>query len=332
MGGHHIVIVACLLLCAGGARAQEDAERPWANGVAPEQQEQALTVFREGNELFAALKYAPAFNHYRQALDLWDHPAIHYNAAVALINLDKPLSAYKHLERALAYGEAPLGHDNHTQALLYKKLLAAQLAELHVVCKEPGAQVMLDGELLFTAPGESTSQLSPGAHQLVARKPGLLTESRALQLPAGQFTHEQIELFPIKAAPMRSVRRWSAVMPWIVLGSGALIAAAGVPFALAANSSIDAFDRDVNRLCPSGCRPLDLPESAHDARSRARTESGVSLGLFIGGGVIAATGMVLMMMNQSQLVPLENKKPQAALQIRALVGPGAAGLHAELRM
>ena len=43
-------------------------------------------------------------------------PAIHYNAAVSLINLDQPLAAYQHLEAALAIcrmaskrseGEAP---------------------------------------------------------------------------------------------------------------------------------------------------------------------------------------------------------------------------------
>lgn len=326
-----IVQLACLF-CAQVAVAQEDPERPWANGVAAEQQEQALTIFREGNELFTALSYARAYNHYRRALDVWDHPGIHYNAAVALIHLDKPLLAYGHLEKALSYGEAPLGHESHTQALLYKKLLAAQLAELHVACKEPGAQVMLDGSLLFTAPGESTLHLLPGAHQLVARKPGLMTESRALQLPAGQFSHEQVEPRPIRAPAMHSVRRWDVWLPWAVLGGGALIAAAGVPFAIAASNSIDSFDRDVDRLCPAGCRDADLPDSANDARARGRIESGVSLGLFIGGGVIAATGMVLMMLNQSRLVPQENKKPQAALDFQATVHGSGAGVLAELKL
>lgn len=327
-----VTVVVSLLCCAQLAAAQAEPERPWASGIAEEQQERALAIFRDGNELFMALKYAPAFNQYRRALDLWEHPGIYYNAAVALINLDKPLAAYKHLEKALAYGEAPLGHDNHTQALLYKKLLAAQLAELHVVCKEPGAQVMLDGELLFTAPGEWSAHLLPGAHQLVARKPGSMIESRALQLAAGQFTHEQVELSTIKATPMRSVRRWNVYMPWLVLGGGALLAAAGVPLAVAADNSTEAFDRDVNRLCPWGCRSADLPETAHDARSRGEIESGVALGLFIGGGVIAATGMVLMMMNQSRLVPDERKKPRGALEIQALASPSSLGVSAALQL
>ena len=66
------------------------AERPWAANVAEDAQKQAMQLFEEGNKLFEDSQHAAALAKYREALKVWDHPAIRYNAAVALINLDRP--------------------------------------------------------------------------------------------------------------------------------------------------------------------------------------------------------------------------------------------------
>ena len=89
------------LLCASVAtssiaRAQtgptETGDRPWAKGVSKERQEAAWEVFREGNALLKDSLFAKAADKYREALKSWDHPAIHYNLALALVNLDQPTS------------------------------------------------------------------------------------------------------------------------------------------------------------------------------------------------------------------------------------------------
>ena len=71
---------------------------------------------------------------------------------------DNPLRAavttYLHLEKALAYGAAPFDTPElYTQGLTYRKLLDGRLGALTIACREKGAQVSLDGKLLFTAPG-----------------------------------------------------------------------------------------------------------------------------------------------------------------------------------
>jgi len=166
--------------------------RPWADGVSPEQQTEALKIFKDGNALFAESQHAAALAKYREALKVWDHPAIRYNAAVALINLDQPLVADGELDAAMRFGEAALGGETYKQALLYKKLLNGQLADLDVSCSEPGAEVRLDGQLLFVAPGKKTQRMLPGAHSLVARQSGYLTETRSLVLPPGRRSDETI--------------------------------------------------------------------------------------------------------------------------------------------
>ncbi len=159
------------------AFAAETPERPWANGVArdvnrtkpwrfSQRRQYALcriATFRA--ERWRAIAEAPPQE--------WDHPlTARYNAAVSLINLDQPLAAYENIEvgGAELAGDAPLGAETYKQGLLYKKLLFGQIAELEVTCDDAGADVALDGELLFTAPGKVRRHLLPGAHQLVASR------------------------------------------------------------------------------------------------------------------------------------------------------------------
>lgn len=299
--------------------------RPWAEGVTPEHQSAALAIFKDGNALFAESQHAAALAKYREALALWDHPAIRYNAAVALINLDQPLAADVELDSALRFGEPALGGDIYKQALLYKKLLSGQLADLDVRCDEPGAEVMLDGQLLFTAPGQKTQRMLPGAHSLVARKSGYLTETRALQLPPGRRSDEQIAMVSLASLPTRTVRRWASWKPWALFGAGVLVALVGVPLIVDAKHNLDSFDAEIARECPSGCAPGTLPATVLDARSRATTENGVAIGMFAAGGAVAAAGVVLLILNQ----------PHAERMSRVAVAPSLtphfAGLSASLR-
>ena len=84
-------------------------DSPWAAGVAPENQRQALELYSRGNKLFEQSKHLEALEQYRKAIEFWDHPAIRYNMAVCLINIDKYLEAFGNLEKAMAHGEEPLG-------------------------------------------------------------------------------------------------------------------------------------------------------------------------------------------------------------------------------
>ena len=64
-------------------------DRPWAKGVSPEAQKAADELFRQGNDLLRESLFVQAATKYREALRRWDHPGIHYNLALALLNLDQ---------------------------------------------------------------------------------------------------------------------------------------------------------------------------------------------------------------------------------------------------
>lgn len=298
--------LACVAILLGAGRAVADdpagSKRPWADGVSAEQQAESTRLLQLGNSFFEKKQYQQALATYRQAIAAWDHPAIRFNIAVARIELDQPLAAYEDLVRALRYGAAPLHPEAYAEALRYQKLLLGQLAQLKVVCREPGAQVLLDGEEIMIGPGEMTRVLLPGKHQLVATKAVYVTATRALSLVAGQSTSEEIRLAPV-AGPIVTERRWPVWAPWAIVGAGAGLALAGVPFRLAAGAAYDDYDRQVTAMCPArGCDIGTLPQSVRDVKSRAQLENGVAVGLFAAGAAVAAGGIVLVLLNQPHAV------------------------------
>jgi len=197
-----LVWIVLLGIMGGPVRAQP---APWAIGVSDEEQAAALEIYNAGNAEFEQGRYEQALAKYRDAIKHWDHPAIRFNMAVCLINLEDRRAALDSLELALRFGATPLGAAMYGQGLTYKKLLLQQLSRLQLSCKETGADVSLDGHKLFTAPGDVTLYVPPGGHQIVAEKPGYLTETMSLLLEPGMVAVRDIHL-AVAGAPIVDTR------------------------------------------------------------------------------------------------------------------------------
>jgi tetratricopeptide (TPR) repeat protein len=290
-----VALICLFLVAAVPARAGDD--KPWAAGVSAENQTAALALYNEGANTFSQADYKSALETYGKALALWDHPAIRYNMAVCLINLDRPVEAYDNLEKAMRFGEAPLGPDLWKQGQSYMKLLAARVAEIQVEA-EPGASVSLDGKPVST----DQQRVLTGDHQIVVEKPRFQTETRTIRLNPGDHVTIKIELKPVAVARTLH-RRWSRWIPWTVLGTGAAAAVVGVPMLLAASSSYDKYDAAVTASCANGCI-AGQPSTQHvaDLESHAKLQNNVALSLFAVGGAVAATGFVMVILNQPRLV------------------------------
>jgi tetratricopeptide (TPR) repeat protein len=306
-------LLLTLLTCA--ARGDE---RPWAVGVPAERQAHALALFQEGNARFAESRHDEALAKYRDALSFWDHPGIHYNLAVALIHLDQPLAAHEQLEQALRFGKAPFDGDTFEQARTYQKLLQGRIAHLEVGCADADAEVALDGAKLFQAPGRATRYLMPGTHQLVATKPGYFTASRPLLLLPGAPAVVVLQLEPVKPQVRR---RWAEWKPWLITVTGVAFAlTVGVPLELQAKSDSEKYDAALHDKCSTGCLAQALPQSVRDLQSRPESESGVAIAAFTAGGVLAAAGVVLLVLNRPHLVERKN------VAVTPFVSPAGAGL------
>ncbi len=296
------LVVALVVGVLSSVTARADPEKPWARGVSEQEQAAALAIYREGNAEFEEARYAQALAKYREAIKHWDHPAVRFNMAVSLVNLDQPLEAYESLTAALQYGDAPLGAEAYAQALTYKKLLDGQLTHLRVTCDIDGAIVTLDGQPLLSGKGDAARLLLPGAHQVVASKPGYLTETTPLVLVPGK---EQVHAVKLQKLVVRTrmVRRWDARTPWLFVGAGAGALVLGGVLEYQAHNDYRSFDDQVQLQCPLGCGPnmpagmQQVAASTQSLKTKARVENIAGVSLLAAGGAAVAVGLVGVYLN-----------------------------------
>lgn len=317
------VIAALLVAASAAAQGKAEPERPWAKGVSPDKQRRALELFRDGNAALKESLFVKAAQIYRDALALWDHPAIHYNLGLALVNLDQPVETYEHLEAALKYGPAPLDSDKFEQAQRYKALIEKQVARVDVRCDLDGAQVRFDGKPVFTAPGRWQGLVRAGPHTVVATKDGYVPSEQSETLVGGDTRVFDVTL--LRAEDLTEYRRlWPTWIPWTVVGAGAVVVGGSVGLHMAARSGYQAYDQGIQDcLDPvtGGCIP-----SAELAQRKqgADTLQGVAIAGYAIGGAALVTGAVLVWMNRLQ--PYQKSvdvKPTVTLL--PVLGPAGAG-------
>ncbi len=338
----HILVVAMLLILSGPtafaqeamppSKADEGETRPWAKGVSSESQSKAIALFEKGNAFFAHSQYPQALSEYNEAVKAWNHPAIRYNMAVCLINLDQPLEAYEHLVEGLAYNGAAITSELNAEGKTYMKLLKGRLSWLTISVKEPGTKVLLDGKELFVGPGRERRLMLPGKHQIIAQKALMLTETKFPVLEGGVDTNVVLTMRPLSEGVVMK-RRWETWKPWTVAGSGVGVAAIGGLLYLLADSNYNTFDARVGEQCPMGCSLSSLPSDIREIESRADLQSTAASSLLITGGVLALTSGVLLFLNRQRPVTL-NREVQPgppALTIVPVLGPESIGLSSKLR-
>ena len=303
--------------------------RPWAAGVSVEKQKQALLQFREGNTLLNDGLFARASETYRKALESWNHPAIHYNMALALMNLDQPVEAYESLKKAIAYGDPPLqSKDKFDHAREYMLLLEKQLATIEVSCDKPGAKVSVNGKEVFVAPGTYKSRVRIGRHTFVADKKGYQTRINAPFIGPGENFRIELKLYTAEELT-RYTRRWNPWVPYSVLAGGAAIGLVGVVFELSAGASYNDYDKQVAicNMSNQGCPTTPELTSLRDSGDTKKLIGYVSYG--VAGGALA-TGILIAILNRPkayQIRPEDLQEEQDTKQVTVtpIVTPTMAG-------
>src|SRR5687767_11811804 len=88
-------------------------------GAKEHRQSIALGLFQEGNMRLNDGIFKEAVAKYREALKSWEHPAIQYNMALALMNLDFPIEVEESLTKSIRFGAAPLEEGKFEHAKEY---------------------------------------------------------------------------------------------------------------------------------------------------------------------------------------------------------------------
>lgn len=243
-------------------------------------------------------------------------PSVEVDLATALTAAGKLVEARKVLTRVA---------ESTDQGVIWKRArdaakkaladLSPRVPSLRIaVSGAPGAAVSVDGEKVTT---DADVAVDPGDHTVRATADGFREVERTVSLAAGK--RESITLEMVAAAPSgaatASEQRGSRV-PGIVLLSigGAALAAGGVLGGLAFSAVGSA---------KAACAGTDCPPSAAADIDRSKLFGNASTGLFIGGGVVAAVGIVL------TIVAPGGKKadpPKDSAAITPFVGPGTVGV------
>ena len=287
------LFVALAMTLSLPAWSADEPERPWAKGVAKDRQTRAIAIFREGNAALKESLFPKAAATYRDALTVWDHPAIHYNLALALVNLDQPLEVHEHLTAALKYGAAPLDEDKFQQAQRYLALIERQLTRIKITCAFPGAAVRFDGRPLFTGPGQWEGQVRAGPHTMTASLEGYLSDERSTVLVGGDTQKFDLRVF--KSEELTEYRRaFSAAIPWTALGVGVAAVGAGVALHLSAANAFSQYDQQVTACATGkanfGCFPNSEVQSLRTNATASQTGGFVLYG--VGGAAVVASAIL----------------------------------------
>src|SRR3569623_818645 len=299
--------------------------RPWAAGVSTADQQQALKLFHDGNVDLNDGLFAKAADRYREALKHWDHPAIHYNLALAQMNLDQPIDAYNNMQQSLKFGEPPLqSKDKFDHAKEYLLLLEKEITTVEVSCDKPGAKVTVDGALAFVAPGKFQTQVLVGKHTFVAEKQGYTTHINAPYIGPGEKFRIELKLYTAEELT-RYKRKWDATwVPWAVIGAGAAIAIGGGVCELSASSSYSDYDKKV-AACNMNNQGCQATKDLTDLKSSGDTKRTMG---FVGYGIGAAAvvvGATLLYVNRPEAYEI---RAEDIDKERVAVSPGVAPNYA----
>ncbi|MDB4956160.1 MAG: hypothetical protein JWO36_3729 [Myxococcales bacterium] len=304
--------------------------RPWAAGVAPNEQKSALQTFHDGNLQLNDGLFAKAAEKYRDALKHWDHPAIHYNLALAEMNLDQPIQASEDFDASVRFGEAPLqSKDKFDNAKGYLLLLKNQIAEVEVTCNKTGAKVMVDSQLVFTAPGTYKGKVRAGKHTFVAELEGHPTRIDAPYISPGPPFRIELKLYTARELT-RYHRKWQKTwVPYVVIGSGALIGAISGIVALSATNDYASYDQKVaacstgSGVGMSGCGATSDLTSIRSGADTKRTLAFVGYGI---AGATIVTGALLAYLNRPEAYQIRAEDLQDEhLTFAPIVSPTMAG-------
>jgi hypothetical protein len=304
---------------AQDARPGADPEQPepWIidESIPIEQRERARELFHQGTRYLKDGFFDDAAQTYEQALELFDHPGIRYNLAVAQINLKQPIEAYRNILAAMRYGDVPIDREIYEQARNYRALLETQLAHIEIHCHVPGAEVTLDGQRLFIAPGQHRGIVVAGAHQVVAVKDGHIPETRQLVLEPGRVHRVTLAPRPIEQIMTRTERRWAAWKPWAVAGASATLLAAGVYLDRSSTAEFQRYNDMYSAACPEGCYPDEIPGTAHQQEQRAQARQRYARASYAVGGAVLATGLILAYLNRERVISMTDATRSSTVSI-----------------
>lgn len=299
----------------------------------------ADALFRKGRELMEAGQVSAACGSFSESQRLDPQLGTLINLAICHERENKTASAFGEYSEAAGLAARTKQTDRERFARSQAEAIEKRLSRILLAGPaEPGLTITLDGKALGASVIGAPLPLDPGEHVIFADAPGKRRWEHKLEVPVGPatvtVTIPLLEIMtpappvlappvlappviapPVIAPPADTV---SGPDPKRVAGA-VLTGAGGVGLVIGAVFGGLAFSResDANKACPSTTCPTQAGLDLHSSASRSATTSTVA---FVAGGVVAATGVVLLVLSRG------GDKPAPRAFVTPLIGPAQGGL------
>ncbi|HSC87688.1 MAG TPA: hypothetical protein VLC09_10475 [Polyangiaceae bacterium] len=310
---------------------------PWGSAQAQEAQpSEAQLYFSNGVELLQQTppNYQDAYNQFLLAYEKSNHNwKVLGNLGLCALNLERDDEAITYYRTYLDQGGQEV--DPEERKSIEKELLLVQgnLAHVTFQSKEKGTKVTVrrEGSSAPTrsyklAEGPTKLGLRAGSYSFAADAGGKKVTWDVVIEPGQDLNHVFDFAPPPVAASQQEGGGLTTVQTTGLITGGVGVAAliGGVITGVMAKSK-ESSARD---QCIDVAGTLTCPTSTQDEFDSASSLATVSTALFIGGGVLAATGVTLFIVGADSGGPKESGAPAARLQVTPYFGAGGGGLTA----
>jgi hypothetical protein len=316
-----VAMIGMLLVLAGTARTQDAAAV-------------ARAAFEEGKTLFEAGEFERAADAFRRAEAARPNWKLLYNIGQCEAAAKRYGLALDAFEKYLVQGGDEIDRTRQAEVRDELERLRALVGFARLVAPA-GAEVLVDGVSRGTAPLERDLPVAASvSHKAQALVGGRVAAERTFQVSGGRTVDvDLIAALPPAAPEERTDRTGPSDRPdrpaaadssepgasplrplgWVGVGLGAaLLAGGGITGGLALKKDGELGDECGGNTCFSGSYDL------LDQRDRLAT---ASTALFVAGGVVAAAGVVLLIVDAKR-----GGEPAATEGVALGIGPGAVML------
>lgn len=282
------------------ARAQDPAQAEPAEGASPVEE-----LLRRGIQSREAGKDAEALALYRRAVAIEpENPRVLAHLGATYHALGRWVLAHEYLSRALRYGDDPYIERHRAQLSEALDTVGNHVGLLEVYGAPPGAEVLVNGQLVAVLPMSEPVPVTVGSYLLEVRLADHYTLGRPISIAKRALTREQVELAPHPAGraalapaaapgvvgqepPSSGGAGW---LPWTLGGLSAAAAVTGVVAWERREHHAERWNDDAACL-GVGISREERCGGELDSGQRAETilvVSGIAAGAFAAGAVLSA--------------------------------------------
>jgi hypothetical protein len=302
--------------------------------------EEAKLYFRNGVELLeqSPPNYQDAYHQFKRAYESSQSWKVLGNLGLCSLKLERDGEALEHYQKYLEQGGSEVDPEERSAIERDLLLVKGNLARVDFTSDQPEVQ-LTDARQGTSAPpqlyainGPTSLGLRAGTHTLVARAQGKELEWEVVLAPGQTVSHEfkfaDPVVAPVSAPPAKAVEAPPAAessssgstlrtVGFVTAGAGAAALIGGVVTAVLKKKNEDEAKKQcIGDVCA---------ETAEAKFEKADKFAKMTNILLIGGGVLAATGVTLIVVGGSQ----SSNPGSARLSVSPAVGRGEAGVVAQ---